>query len=362
MQREIVIVQPYVPKYREPFFKGLQDTLKENDIFLTIACAEPASLSSSRGDSVLLTNMRHYKEKGLTIAGKRVRLGTAHPIWKKADAVIVPDYGSSLDSNLASLRFLGPRRVGIWGHIKTYNSIEVPLDKAIERWQLRRASHIFSYMPSGRDYAMGIGVPQERITVVYNTFDTEDLSNQIRSLRREGFVSLIEGTDPDDVLAYIGALDRSKRIDFLASVLDRLWILNKSIKIIIAGSGEDEHLLECAVARGQAIKTGYADNRVKAQIGMSAGRIIAPGAIGLLAVDALTLGLPVLALDGIKHGPEIEYLTEGGNLFKCANKVEDFADLVMQRFNYGLHPKAAPPLLSNMISNFAQGIMKMLDN
>src|SRR5690606_20999290 len=97
-------------KYREPFFKRLEQELHEHDVSLIVAHSNPSGSTATRGDRVLLSNAKLYSEGAISIAGRRIRFGTALSIWKNADAVIVPDYGSSLDSNLAALRFFGPKR------------------------------------------------------------------------------------------------------------------------------------------------------------------------------------------------------------------------------------------------------------
>lgn len=54
--------------------------------------------------------------------------------------------------------------------------------------------------------------------------------------------------------------------------------------------------------------------------------LLNPGRVGLVAVDALVLGLPVLTSDAGRHAPEIEYLTEGSDLFTVPATPTDLAD------------------------------------
>ena len=48
----VVIVQPYVPQYRLPFFERLTDTLAESGVELVVAAGSPEGAQAARGDGV----------------------------------------------------------------------------------------------------------------------------------------------------------------------------------------------------------------------------------------------------------------------------------------------------------------------
>jgi hypothetical protein len=50
-----------------------------------------------------------------------------------------------------------------------------------------------------------------------------------------------------------------------------------------------------------------------------------PGRVGLVAVDALALGLPVLTTHFPFHAPELEYLVEGRSVHFLPAIAENFA-------------------------------------
>ena len=92
-----------------------------------------------------------------------------------------------------------------------------------------------------------------------------------------------------------------------------------------------------------------------------------PGRIGLVAVDALCLGWPVLTTEWPFHAPEIEYLEEGDTMFSSANDPAAFAALILNRskqrqdLDMPRENKRAPQL-ADMVSNFSGGVRKMLSS
>jgi len=242
------------------------------------------------------------------------------------------------------------------------------VDVAIERWQLRRADGIFAYTSRGASFARDAGAAPEKIVTLNNTIDTDELRSEIKALDAQtvqGFQSRF-GLSPSRTLAYIGGIAESKRIDVLAAVLDRLWQTQPSVKLIVGGQGRCAGLLDRAEARGQVVRVGYADAKMKALISATASFIVNPGRVGLLAVDALAMGLPIVTTRWPYHAPEIEYLTEGETLFTSAEDTDSFAQLVSDLLA-GERPLPTTmrnsyevPALSDLVTRFSDGIVAML--
>ncbi|NUP75810.1 MAG: glycosyltransferase [Sinomonas sp.] len=361
----VAIVQPYVPTYRVAFFEGLREVLGQQGIELTVIADDPDGEQSGRGDAVQLPWIQHFKQQRVAMGRRSIRFGTAHKHWKACDAVIVGHLGSSLDTNLAlALSALGNIKVGVWGHIDSSVGEANALDSLVERWQLRRAGHVFAYTPGGARLAKAVGADAERVTTVMNTIDTGALEAAVAEVDDPSVRELLGGADLDPVktFSFIGGLDASKRIDFLAEALDRLWTLDPSIKLLVAGRGEDEGLLQRSVDRGQTTMLGYAEARLKAALGLATRGILMPGRIGLIAVDALVLGLPVLSTQWPFHAPEAEYLTPGESLLQSADSADAYADLIYEescREELRYIPRDYPRL-DGMIANFANGILSLL--
>ena len=158
-------------------------------------------------------------------------------------------------------------------------------------------------------------------------------------------------------------MDSSKRIDFLAETLEHLWEADRDIKLVVAGEGDHKRLLEPARGRGQVITLGYSGPRDKAMIMRVAQALINPGRIGLVAVDALAVGIPILTTDWNFHAPEYDYLEPGRDVFESPSVVADFSSLPLGMVSADMllprHVGRPYPSLDGMIENFSRGVQKM---
>lgn len=283
--------------------------------------------------------------------------------------MVVGHLGSSVDTYLAILDSRRNRiKVGLWGHIKSYVHEGHPLDLALEKWQLRQSDHVFAYSPGGRDYAAEAGVPLQRITTVMNTTDTTVLSQARRSLSSENVQNYMtaHGLKAGRTLAYFGGLDASKRMSFLAQALELLWSSDPDVRIVVGGKGSQSGLLKPAVGRGQVVMRGYVDPPEQALMSAAAEALIIPGRIGLAAVDALVLGIPILTTNWRYHAPEAEFLTEGKSRFTSSDDPYSYAQMIRQFLLTSKSRKLAQkaswhhPTIDSMVDNFHTGVIKML--
>ncbi|WP_365361946.1 glycosyltransferase family 4 protein [uncultured Microbacterium sp.] len=365
MMREVWIVQPYVPSYRVRFFEELSATLDELGVTLRVVAGQPDSVQSMRGDAVTPQWLTQATTRAIHAFGKSVTLTRTHSYWRNADAVIVPHMGSSLDSSYALMR-ASNLKVGVWGHIASYTSKAHPADAAIERWQLRRADHVFAYTPGGAKYAYACGVSPEKVSVVMNAIDTDALISDAATLTREDIEEFktLHRIPTAHLFGYIGGLDSSKRVDFLAATLNELHQRRNNIHLLVGGTGDQINLLEEARARGQVSLLGYVNSRQKATLlGMSTA-ILNPGRVGLLAVDALIMKRPILTTKWPYHAPEIEYLHPGTSLFASDDSVSAYANLI-ESF---VPPReetwstSQVPTIEKMVHNFSRGVISMLES
>lgn len=362
---EVWIVQPYVPSYRVPFFEKLAATLSESGVILRVVAGKPDDAQSRRGDSITPPWLVQADGRVLRAFGRSVTLTRTRRYWRDADAVIVPHMGSSLDA-LSALGRKSGLRVGVWGHIASYTADAHPIDSAVERWQLRRADHVFAYTPGGAAYANKCRVPDEKTTVVMNSIDTDRLASDSAKLALRDIEDFrIRHAIPEGrIFAYVGGLDASKRIDFLAATLEELSARGSDVHLVVGGAGEHMALLEPARARGQVTLLGYVGGADKAAILKSSIAIVNPGRVGLLAVDALVVGRPILTTDWPYHAPEIEYLEHSVSLFTSKNSVAAFASLVDEFEPTTAHSSVAgnAPTLNGMVQNFGRGVLAMLNS
>lgn len=363
MTAQLLISQPYIPHYRVPFFEGLVRRLSEADITCVIAAGEPDSVQRQRADAVLPSWVVTVPTKRLKVGGRSVTFSTARRAWRHSDAIIVGHVGSSLETYRALIDGRAQHKVvGLWGHIKSYVNPPHPLDAALERWQLNHADQIFAYTPGGTEFAIAQGVQSDRVTTVMNAVDTSALTTAkeaISSDRRSDF-SRRHALQHGSTFAYIGGLDRSKRIGFLADALNCLWHTRPEIKVLVGGTGTDTQFLKPAAERGQVVLLGHVDAETKALMASVSTAILMPGRIGLIAVDALALELPILSTNFPFHAPEAEYLREGETRFSSPDAPASYAALIESFVGSAAKVSAPVPSLGAMIENFARGVEIML--
>ncbi|WP_314452486.1 glycosyltransferase [uncultured Microbacterium sp.] len=360
------IVQPYVPTYRLPFFEGLRRELAQDDIELEVVAGQATDAQKLRGDEAHAPWIKTVQTRELSVGGRTLSLTYSRRLWKESDAVIVPHQGTSIDA-VSALASADARRVGVWGHIASYTSPLNPVDGAVENWQLRRAGHVFAYVPSGAAYAIDRGIHPDRVTTVMNTIDTTSLDDALnRTTEREVLEFRGEHEIPDGpFLAYIGGLDSSKRVDLLVDALGILHSRRSRVHVVVAGRGEQEDMLAPAIARGQVTHIGYASPAVKAPLLKGAAAIVNPGRVGLIAVDALTSGRRLITTDWPWHAPEIEYLVAGESVILTGSSAEEFAQGLQKESDESSLTEhrpswPQPPRLHEMIGNYRRGVLTLL--
>ena len=356
------MVQPYVPHYRVPFFHLLHGSLAAIGVDLSVAAPRVQGTQALRGDAAALPFLLNPagRARSLAVAGTKLQyFGTAGLI-RNADLVVVPASAALWDSVYAVLR---PGRhgqpVGMWGHIANYVKPANRIDQAIERLLMRRATHIMAYTESGRQYALDSGVDERRATALGNSVDTESLSAAFAQVSSKELLKfrMKHGLRASRIFAYIGGLDADKGVGFLVDVLHQLEQSGADVQILVGGRGSEEERLRPYSESGMAVLLGYVKNREKAIIGHLVHGIVAPGRIGLVAVDALTLGVPVLARPFGFHAPEIEYLQEGSSVHTGPGSPSTFAAWLMHT-QFARHTQE-PPLLADMVIAFVNAIEQM---
>jgi hypothetical protein len=365
----VTIVQTYVPAYRVEFFEQLRRILIDDAVELRLVTSRPSESQAGRGDSVDLDWADQVRGREIRLGGRNLLLATSARYWDNSDAVIAMQQGTSLDTNRALVSMKRRKiRVGVWGHVKPFTSPGNAVDLWVERHQLRRADHVFAYTDAGAAYAEAVGVDRRLITSVRNTIDTRELENARDSLTSHDVESFrqLHALPKNKTFAFIGGLDQAKRPAFVAEVLDRLWVEDRSIRLLVGGSGNQSSKLDRSVSRGQTIMLGRVASRDKALMTAVSSALVMPGRIGLVALDSLVLGKPVLTTDWPFHAPEAEYLQLGESKFASTDSPAAFTELVVSATNgtwasqHSIGNSWHYPTMDAMVENFSRGIHLML--
>lgn len=363
---KVVIVQPYVPTYRVAFFKKLRHRLADEGIECVVVAGNPEKNQKKRDDAVKEKWILPLDRRTVNIHGRSIAMTLDPALLRDADAVILGLEGTALPVYQSLLiRRRSGLRVGLWGHIRPYVTRGNGLDLWLEKQQMKNADHVFAYAPGGRSYAAKAGIHPDKITTVMNSVDTTTLAYELDSISAKELASFTNRhkVDPERALCFIGGLDASKRIRFLAEALDILWEHDPSIQILVGGRGPDADLLKRAYSRRQATPLGYLNIRDKAFALASTRGVCMPGRIGLVAVDALVAKRPVITTDWPFHAPEAEYLEEGESRITSPDSPQEYASL-LQNFIGSAQPTGdyTYPTLDQMTENFGKGVTKLMMN
>lgn len=321
----VIVVQRYVPSYRVPLFNALSEHLDVFGVQLLVAHGAPYGPQKARRDSGVLERWaQEVREitlplpRGVTPTWKRVRA-----LSLRADVIVTELASTSL--NTWDFLIRRPDTTILWGHGKSYVKAPGWVDTNIERQMARRASHIMTYTEAGRSHLLDAGIASERVTAVGNSTDTGALARlRVETLDcAPGWRSRLGSDGP--VALFIGGLDRDKRIALLLDAGLAAARLDPTFRLVIAGSGRDGHLVEGHLHEPWLLALPHVTHRDMAALSHVSSAVWMPGRVGLIAVDALALGLPVLTTRFPFHAPELDYLVEGRTVHFLSDTADSYA-------------------------------------
>jgi glycosyltransferase involved in cell wall biosynthesis len=133
------------------------------------------------------------------------------------------------------------------------------------------------------------------------------------------------------VLAFVGSLEYEKRVDFAIEAAILLSAKNSNLILLIYGSGKLEYFVRQRYRDYPWIKfMGKADSEDYAEISKRALLLLNPGRVGLIAVDSMAIGVPIVTTDFGLHAPEIEYLELGHSYFMSQDSLSAYVELLQE--------------------------------
>lgn len=365
-RHRVLIIQPYVPRYRESFFRDLRGELSRSGVDLVVAASSAAGVQSLRTDSTHGQVDVRVRQLKLGARGKHLLVRVPPPGWISADLVILEHAVKNLESYvIISTRGLLGKRTALWGHGATITHPTTRITRILQSWMARHTGWYFAYTEGSKSRALGLGASPHRVTVVNNSIEFA----RVEPPRQHRLLSTI-GSDRW-VAAYIGGLDEPKRIPVLLEASRELHRADPRFLLVVAGRGE----LETEIARLEdepwLLYIGEAGAPEKAWLASFAKLLMIPGRVGLVAVDSFAMGLPIVTRSGERHAPEFEYLNEGNSVvtsngagaMELAEAVRALmADSVkLETLRAGCEASAQQYTLESFVSRFASGTLRALD-
>jgi glycosyltransferase involved in cell wall biosynthesis len=368
----LLVVHPFLPSYRRPFFDRVDTALGNLGWdFGVVDSDAPPSISGrgdrSAGDWVVPTRTRWVPVGNRALAYRHLR----RPIKAQAADLVVVEQGiRNLESYpLLARQHLGGPGVAMWGHGRSYSTPQGPRAADLKQYLTRRSQWFFAYTQAGADHVIANGFPATRVSVLNNTIDTDSLRHDLDAVSEDNVDAFVRrhGLTPGRTALFLGGVDEAKGIDFLLESARSAAQLLSGFVLLVGGAGAQLADVQSAEHSGAPVRAlGRLDGAEKALALRSADVLAIPEWIGLVAVDSLVAGRPIVSTWHPSHSPEHEYLEHGTtavfaqhhprsyaqglvNLLADNNRVQTMQEqCVEESAKYGL---------GQMVDSFVEGVL-----
>ena len=350
--KEVSIIQDCIPKYRWAFFEALYSIGIKENICYTVYSSDP--IDSNFAGSFKAVHIANRKIK----LGRLTRWHTNLDELLKSDLVILEQ---ALHNPMLLWRFLlrGPHLVKtyLWGHGGYWTRRNNWLQEKILWYVIRKADHFLAYTDGGREILRKNGYPVDKITVLRNSIDTQRILNEIKELspkehsewlRKHNLHSLHLG-------CFIGEFRSEKDLPFLISALVKIRSHISDFEFIFFGGEMGRSQIERSLREYSWITYGgFADSKVKAHLSRAGAVILNPGRVGLIAVDSMAMGAPIVTRNlKDSHAPEFEYLNHPESILVTEDNLDAYVIQSVSLFNNSEVKKQMSITLSQLALTFS---------
>lgn len=373
MVKRVAILHPWFPQYREPFFRKLVQTMAREQIAIEIFHGPPPPEWGARGDAVEADYATLLPTRYISVGNRSIAMKDTTPIRESGpyDLVILEQAVRNLETYPLLLRPLSSR-LAFWGHGKTYTKAVSRQQEWVKRRLTNTADWFFGYTGAGVQAVVAAGFPRGRATVVVNSIDTTELLSGLADVADADIEKLTRHLDLRGKTAlFLGGLDAAKRIPFLLAAARDVAANDPDFRLVVAGNGADRNIVETEAGRSPWVKyVGSVAGPEKFTLLRTAQVMVMPGRVGLVAVDSLASGLPIVTTDWPWHAPEFDYLEAGSTCIVSKDDVGDFATKLLGILNDSSRlismsrlsrDRSAEFSIEQMVINFAAGIRLCLD-
>ena len=368
-------MQRAIRQYRAGFYELLRDDLARDGIELLLFHSNRPPEEDPRDDAIEVPWARHLPRRTL-------HLGRQHLVWQPFDRdlrhtqLVIVEQAADLILNYRLLWWQrrGRGRVAFWGHGRNFAEDRNSLAERIKQRVSGRVHWWFAYTSLSADIVAGLGVERERITVVDNAIDTTEMRRDMASLRTGSDAPLRRelGLGDGPVGVFLGTFRPNKRIDLLLDAAQRIHAVHPDFRLLLVGSGPGEDELRARAEREPWLRyLGPRFGRDRTEVLAAADLLLLPGWVGLVVLDSLVAGTPLVTSRDSPHGPEIAYLRdhENGRFVDDGGDPTRYAAAVMEliedpdllgRLVAGCASDATRYSHESMAGRFADGIRRAL--
>lgn len=353
-------------------YSRLAERLESEDISLTVASNPPPPQLAARGDKVTARWSKELPTRWIPLRGRDVAIRrlSALPPTLTPDLVIVEQAIKNLETYPLLLRQrLGGPSVSMWGHGRSYSTPQGPRAAALKQFLTRRSQWFFAYTQGGADHVIANGFPATRVSVLNNTIDTDSLRHDLEAVSDHDVdvFSRRYGLTPGRTALFLGGVDKAKGIDFLLESARSAAQLLPGFVLLVAGAGAQLADVQAAELSGAPVRAlGRLDGAERALALRSADVLAIPEWIGLVAVDSLVAGRPIVSTWHPTHSPEHEYLEPGTTALFLQHDPPSYAqglvDLLadprqVQAMQARCNEESAKYGLDQMVDSFVEGVL-----
>lgn len=371
--KRVVILQEYVPQYREALFDGLRVRANQDGYELIVAAGKPTGPQARRRDATLPVGSVALRQFSFSLANRRVTIRLVPGGLRSADLTIIEHARRNIDVySLLLPRGWRRHRLALWGHGKDFVQEVSRFRRHLHRLLARRADWYFAYTPAGAVAVEDAGLPGERITVLWNTVDTEAMRNDSVSLSDSELDRFRVANELVGMTAvFLGGLDASKRIDFLLEAGTLAHSLDSNFRLLVVGDGALRDVVVSAAADADWLQyLGPLQGREKVTALIASDVIAMPGRVGLVTVDSFVTRTPIITTDHPGHAPEFDYLEDGGNALVVPDDPKRYALALIQvlqdrerldHLRMGCEQSVGGLSMDEMIERMWSGIRQAID-
>jgi glycosyltransferase involved in cell wall biosynthesis len=326
----LAITQPYVPLYRVPLWEGVLDRLAEHGVEGRVffgGDARQLAARAERGDAAEVPWAEQVRVRSVGIGRRMPRLQYRLLPAGWRDAPLLTEMAVGNGNAWRAVARNQP--FATFGHGAPMGRSLGPADR-VENVLNRRARHVLTYMEAGRTSVLSRArLASANVTAFGNTTDTRQLTSALDAVSDADAAAFRSAHGiPDDarIALVIGALNAHKRLDVLVEAARSVLGLQNTWWVVVAGDGPlRSEILDLQRSTGRVTWLGQAAPADFAPAARLASVILNPGRVGLIAVDALAMRLPIITLSDSRHAPEFDYLSEGRTVFSTEPTAASFA-------------------------------------
>ncbi len=350
--KRILIVQPYIPKYRVPLFRLMKYALERQGIEVKIAAAVSAKNVVGRNDMSDESEIDFVlKTRSITAWGRDINFRRLAPVIReyKPDFVIAEQAVKNIEIYPILLRrhFGSHLRLAFWGQGRSFSESQPTWLAGMKQVLTKRGDWFFAYTQEGAEEVVHHGFPLNKVTVLNNSTDTLSLQRDLEKITSQEIIEFQHslGLTAGMTGLFLGGVDQRKGIEFLLAATKLIQKKLPNFRLLVAGEGSESWKVRDFESAGGPVRfLGRVNGFKKALALNSSDALLIPEWIGLVALDSLTSGCPILSTSKPTHSPEFQYLSQDQNCMVSDWNIEAYSALVVEAFE-------DPELLSKLAKN-----------